>query len=117
MIERQAEAAVDVGLHGVLARAIVGDRQACGLCRELGRRAVLVGAAEEQHLVAGLPAKAGMDVGGQQRAGEIAEMLDAVDVGQGAGDQELGHGTLRSCRGVDMKKPFARKGRRERSGF
>ena len=113
MVERQAEAAIDVGLHRVLARAVVGDRQAGRLRRQLGRRAVLVGAAEEQHLVAGLPAEAGMDVGGQQRARKVAEMLDAVDVGQGAGDQELGHGSLRPCGAscvADMKKPFAQEG-------
>ena len=115
MVERQAEAPVDVGLHRMLARAVLGDRQAGRLRRQLGRRAVLVGAAEEQHLVAGLPAEAGVDVGGQQRAREVAEMLDAVDVGQGAGDQEFGHGTLRPLAGLflsfaDMKKPFAQEG-------
>jgi hypothetical protein len=30
-----------------------------------------------------------MHVGGQQRARQIAEVLDAVDVGQRAGDQDL----------------------------
>ena len=95
MVERQAEAAIDVGLYRMLAGAVVGDRHAGGVRRQLDRRAVLVGAAQEQDLVAGLPAKAGVDVGRQQGSGEIAEMLYAVDVGQRAGDQELAHGTLR----------------------
>src|SRR5215475_15781706 len=82
----------------MLARAIVGDRQALRRGGELGGRAVLVGAAEEQDLVAGLPPEAGVYVGGQQRARKIAEVLYAVDVRKGAGDQELGHGSLRRCR-------------------
>jgi hypothetical protein len=98
VIERQAEAAIDVGLHGMLARAIRRDRQALGLGGELGRCAVLVGAAQEQHLVSGLAPETGVDVGGQQRAREIAEMLYAVDVRKRAGDQEFGHGSLRVCR-------------------
>jgi hypothetical protein len=54
---------------------------------------VLVGGADEQHLIADLAPVAGMNVGRQQRSGQIAEMLDAVDVGQRAGDQRfLGHG-------------------------
>ena len=87
MVERQAEPAIDVGLHRVLTGAVVGDRHAGGMRRQLDRRAVLVGAAQKQDLVAGLPAKAGVDVGGQQGSGEIAEMLYAVDVRQRAGDQ------------------------------
>src|SRR5678815_2647290 len=63
---------------------------------ELGRRAVLVGAADEQHLVAELAAEARMHVGGQQRAREIAEMLDAIDVGKRTGDQNLRHDTCPS---------------------
>src|SRR5689334_23932068 len=94
MIEGEAEATVDIGLQRVLPIAILGDRQACGACGEFGWRAMLVGAAQKKDLVPRLPAKAGMDVGGQERAREIAEMLDAVDVRQRAGDQELRHRTL-----------------------
>ena len=95
VVERQAEPAIDVGLDAMLAGAIIGDRHAGGVCRELDRRAVLVGAAQEQDIVAGLPAKTRVDVGRQEGSGEIAEMLYAIDVGQRAGDQELAHGTLR----------------------
>jgi hypothetical protein len=95
MVERQVEAAVDVGLYRMLVGTVVGDRHAGGMRRQLDRRAVLVGAAQKQDLMVGLPAKAGVDVGWQQGSGEIAEMLYAVDVGQRAGDQELAHGTLR----------------------
>ncbi|MGF6305889.1 hypothetical protein ABIB82_000691 [Bradyrhizobium sp. i1.8.4] len=65
---------------------------------ELGGCAVLVGGADEEHVVTGLPAEAGMDVGGQQRADEVAEMLDAVHVRQRAGDENFGHGAVfRAC--------------------
>jgi hypothetical protein len=81
MIERDAEAAIDVGLDRVLGGTVVGHIEA-GLCRrQFGRRAVLVRAAQEQRLVAELAVVAGVDVGGQDRAREVAEMLDAVDVG------------------------------------
>ena len=73
-----------------------GTPAACG--GQLGRRAVLVGGAEEQDVVAGLPAEAGVDVGRQHGAGQVAEVLDAVDVGQRAGDQELGSWDSPSCR-------------------
>lgn len=91
MVEGQGEAPVDRRLHGVLPLAIGGDVQPGLGGGQLGRGAVLVGGAEEQHLVADLAAEAGVDVGRQQRPGEVAEMLDAVDVGQRAGDQNLGH--------------------------
>jgi hypothetical protein len=42
---------------------------------------VLVGAADEQYLVAELAAETRMHIRGQKRADEIAEVLDAVDIG------------------------------------
>src|SRR5258708_6568507 len=98
VIEREAEATIDVGLDGVLTQAILGDRQSRRLGRELGGRAVFVRTAEKQHLVPGLPAKTRMDVGRQERPGEVTEMFYAVDVGKCAGDQKLGHGISPSCR-------------------
>lgn len=86
MVERETEPAIDVGLHRMLARAIVGYWDAGGMGCQLDGRAMLVGAAQEQDVMAGLPTKARMDVGRQKRAGEIAEMLHAVDVRQRAGD-------------------------------
>ncbi len=81
MIEGEIEPAIDVGLDLMLLVAIGRDVEAGRLGAELGRSAVLVGRADEQHLVADLAAISRMDVGGEERAGEIAEMLDAVDVG------------------------------------
>ena len=52
MVERQAEAAIDVGLDRMLRVAIARDVLPGRERGELGRRAVLVGAADEQHLVA-----------------------------------------------------------------
>ena len=80
MVERQAEASIDVGLDCVLGIAI-GAHLLPGLDgAELRRRAVLVGAADEQHLVADLAAEARVHVRRKQRADEVAEVLDAIDV-------------------------------------
>ena len=79
MVEREAEAAVHVGLERVVRVAIGADVLPGRDRAELGRRAVLVGAADEQHLVAGLAAEARMHVGREQRAHQVAEMLDAID--------------------------------------
>jgi hypothetical protein len=57
---------------------------------------VLVGGAQEQDLVAAAAQVAGVKVGGELGADEVAQMLDAVDVGDGGGDEVAGHGsTLR----------------------
>src|SRR5262249_54831478 len=52
---------------------------------------MLVGAANEQDIRTGLPPEAGVHIGGQQRGDEIAEVLDAVDVGNGTRDEIAGH--------------------------
>jgi hypothetical protein len=112
MIEGNAEAPIDVRLDRVLAGAIGRDVETCPGSGDLGRRAVLVRAAEKQRLAADLAMEAGMDVGRQERAGQIAEMLDAVDVGQGAGDQDFAHEFLRRFgRGArrENEKPSARR--------
>ena len=57
-------------------------------------RAVFVGGADEQRLVPARALEAREHVGGKHRADEIAQMLDAVDVGQGRGDQCPGHNVV-----------------------
>ena len=113
VIERQAEAAIDVGLDRMLRIAVVPHVLA-GLDRtELRRCTVLVGAADEQYLVAELAAETRMHIRGQKRADEIAEVLDAVDVGQRAGDQNLAHDTSVRVRSADPETkalPHQRKG-------
>src|SRR5262245_11664253 len=108
MVERKAEAAIDIGLQRMLGIAIAADLLARFDGAELGRGAVLVGAADEQHLVAELAAEARVHVRRQQRADEIAEMLDAVDVGQRTGDQNLAHDTSvrERERLTRIEKPF-----------
>src|SRR6185295_9104100 len=99
----------DRALSLMLAIAERRHRLARGLCRELGRRAVLVGAADEQNFVAELAVKAGVNVGRQKRAREIAEMLDAIDVRRRRGDQDPGHGmrpSREAHRTRGIKKPF-----------
>ena len=101
MVERQIEPPVDVGLRRVLSRAVGGDVDIGLGCGELRRRAVLVGGADVERVRAGLATEAGMDVGRQQRARKVAEMLDAVDVRQGTGDEISGHDALRSMMSAD----------------
>jgi len=117
VVEREAEAAIDVGLDRVLRVAVRADVLPGAKRAELRRGAVLVGAADEQHVVAELAAEPRMDVGRQQRADQIAEMLDAVDVRNRAGDQDLAHGDVLRCgkrAGPEWKKekalPRGRKG-------
>jgi hypothetical protein len=55
---------------------------------------MLVGAANEQYLCTRLSAESGMHIGGQQRAYEVSKMLDAVDIGNSAGDEIAGHARI-----------------------
>jgi hypothetical protein len=48
---------------------------------------VLVGGTQEKHFDTALTGETTVDVGRQHRPHEVAEMLDAVDVGQRAGDE------------------------------
>jgi hypothetical protein len=59
---------------------------------QLGGGAMLVRGANRQYFMAAQTLKARINVGGQHRSGQIAEMLDAVDVRQSAGDEDAGHG-------------------------
>ena len=96
-VEAEAEAIAQLLLPFVEFGAVLRDRQP-GLGRgEFGRCPVFVGGADMQHLVAPKPQVAGVGVGGQHGADEISEMLDAVDVGEGGGDQVPGHRGLGSA--------------------
>ena len=92
MVERDAEPAIDLGLRRMLAGAVFGDRQS-GLQRgQLGRRAVFIGAADEQHVAPLQALEPGIDVGRQDGAGEVADVLDAVHVRQRRCDEDtVGH--------------------------
>ena len=68
VVERQPVAPREVGLDLVLLGAVVGDAQPRGGGGELGRGAVLVGRADEEHLVAAQALVARVDVRGQHRA-------------------------------------------------
>ena len=115
VVERKAEATIDIGLDRVLRVAIGLQVLSSRERAELGRRAVLVGAADEQDFVADLAAKAGVHVGRQQRTDEVAEVLDAIDVGQGTGDQNpVAHGSrpsLETRRTPTNEKPSRGGGR------
>jgi hypothetical protein len=63
--------------------------------RQFGRRAVFVGGAQEQHLMAARTGIAGIQVGRQHAAHQIAQMLDPVDIGDRRGDQNARHAVPR----------------------
>ncbi len=91
IIEAEREITVDLRLDLVLLPAIVSDRQP-GLMRgDLGWCAMLIGGADKQHLVARGAHETRIHIGAQHRADQVAEMLDAVDVGQRRGDENFGH--------------------------
>src|SRR5947209_7016441 len=79
---------------------------------------MLVRTAKKQRVIANLAVEPRMDVGGQDRAREIADMLDAVDVRERTGDQNLGHWFLRSsCMRCGHEKPSAEGGPEERDSL
>ncbi len=91
MVEGQPEALRQIVLHGPHVGAELLDRDARLGGGKLGRGAVFVGGAEEQHLVPARAVVAGEKVGGQLGADEVAQMLDPVDVGDRRGDEYPGH--------------------------
>ena len=91
VVKGQAEAAGDVGLHLVHLGAEDVHRLAGLGGGKLGRSAVLVGGADEHHLIAPRPLEAGKQIGGQLAADQVPQVLDAVDVGDGRGDEMAGH--------------------------
>ncbi len=66
MIEREAKAAVNVRLQRMLTAAKGGDLLVGRQGGKLGGRAMIVGTANEQNLVAGLAAETVVDVGRSQ---------------------------------------------------
>ena len=107
MVEGEAEALRQPRLGRVHRRAVFGDRHPRAGGGELRGRAVLVGGAQEQHLVAPRAPVARVKVGRKLRAHEVAQVLDPVDVGDRGGDQRAGHAGLRSGtrRGVGRSAP------------
>ncbi len=91
MIPRQSEAVAQILLHLMPLVAIVAHGDAVFRRGELYGRAVFVGGADRQRLVAARPAKARENVRRQHRADEISQMLDAVDALGGAGDENAFH--------------------------
>ena len=92
VIKAKAKSFGDLGLHFVHFSTIVSNRFAGLGGGELGRGTVLVGGAEEQHLVAPGALVAGKEIRRELAAHEIAQMLDAIDIRQRGGNQIAGHG-------------------------
>ena len=110
MVEGEAEAVGEILLDLPEPGAVVGDRLAGLGGGELGRGAVLVGGADEQHLVAAGAQVAGVDVGRELAADQVAEVLDPVDVGQRGGDEDAGHrGSRAERRAPEIGDPSGRR--------
>ena len=118
MVERQAKPPIDVSLNRVLLVA-EATRILPGLdCAELGGRSVFIGAANEKDIVADLSPETRMDIGRKQRAGEIAEVFDAVHIREGAGNKKPGHGSGLSRKGMpNPQKSKSPPAKSERPGF
>src|SRR5262249_46141706 len=108
MIEREPETVARIFLDFVLLLAIGRDVLPGFGGREFSGRPVFVGRADEQNLVTLQATKARMNIRRQHRTGEIAEMLDAVDVRKRGGDQVAGHGTRYLGRPDKPSKPITR---------
>jgi hypothetical protein len=72
---------IEVALNEMLTLAVEGDVAARFRRGEFRRRAVFVGAADEENIRAGLSSESGVDIRGEQRARQIPEVLDAIYVG------------------------------------
>ena len=91
VIKAEAEAIGDLGLDITHLGAIVRDRLASLCGGEFGGGSVFVCGAEEEHLMATLAQVAGVEIGGELGADEIAQMFDPVDVGDCRGDEVTCH--------------------------
>ena len=102
-VEGEVEAGAYIFLDVVLLGAVVGHALARLDGGEFCRRAVLVGGADEEHFVPGGSAIARIDIRREHRAGKVAEMLDAVDVGQGGCDEDTCHARDVAPPGIDCQ--------------
>ena len=93
MIEAEPKAAGEVGLNLMHFGAVFRDGLACFGGGKLGGCTVFVRGAEEQNLIAACAQVAGVKVGRQLRADEIAQMFDPVDVWDRGCDQNTCHGS------------------------
>ena len=93
-VPRQAERAAEVVLGAVPFLAIGQDVLPRRRRRQLRRGAVLVRGADIEGLVPPGPLEARIDIRRQHGARQVAQVLDAVDVGQSRGDEDAGHGAL-----------------------
>jgi len=92
MIPGQIELCANFLLEFMLLRAIGADILLRFECGKLRRRTVLVGRAYQKRVSRERPVESREDIGGKHRAYQIAQMLDPVDVGKRARDQNTCHG-------------------------
>ncbi len=58
---------------------------------QFGRCAMLVGGTDIKDFMTARALESGKHIRRQHRAGQVAEVLDAVDIGERGGDQDAGH--------------------------
>jgi hypothetical protein len=71
--------------------AVFRDWFACLGGGQFGGGAIFIGGSKAHPLVATRAVKAREKVGGQLRTNQIAEVLDAIDIGNGRGDEVACH--------------------------
>src|SRR5579864_4806365 len=91
VIPGEPEPVAEIFLDRMPLVAILPDRDAVFGRREFDRCSMLVCRADRKRLVAARTAEARKDIGGQHRAEQIAQMLDAVDALRGTRDQDAFH--------------------------
>ena len=106
MIEGKAEAITKVLLDRMHVCAILIDRKTGFERSELGRRAMFIGRADEEHFVPAGPLETGVGVRRQHGTDEVTEMLYPIDVRQRGSDQ-VAHGRKLVCARRLVKRPFS----------
>ena len=91
------DAGLDEQIDELVVEALVDlfHRQSLGIGAQRDRRAVRVGARDDQHVVALQAVVAGDDIARQMRAGDVAHVDGGIGIGPGNGDEDVGgHGVL-----------------------
>ena len=91
IVPGQTEPVAQLLLHRMPFGGIVRDRRALLQRRQFHRRAMLVGGADRQGVVAAAAAIAGENVGRQHGADQVSQMLDPGHIGDGGGDEDALH--------------------------
>ena len=90
MIPGEAESLAHAFLDCMLLAAIGFNRLSRLESGKLGRRSVLVSGANQEGFPASCPLEPSINIGRKLRPDKVPQMLNAVDIGERAGDQNTG---------------------------